>query len=112
MLMALPLQCKRPFHLTGHEKIKPMPQIRVSRDYWNKHPLFSHEMPEVGSARFLNNWMDQDWGRRASALPYWQFDAYAGKRVLDVGCDRLDEVQYARGGARVDSVDLAPRAVI
>jgi 2-polyprenyl-3-methyl-5-hydroxy-6-metoxy-1,4-benzoquinol methylase len=90
-----------------------MPTIADVRNYWNSNPLFSHELKEVGSPAFfdqLHEIKTSDVERYA--LPFWQFDAYAGRRVLDVGCGPgWITVQYARHGALMDSVDLTPRAV-
>ena len=90
-----------------------MPTIVDVRDYWNDHPLLSHELKDVGSSAFfeqLHNIKTSDVERYA--LPYWQFEQYAERRVLDVGCGPgWITVQYAQHGAKVDSVDLTPRAV-
>lgn len=90
-----------------------MPTIADVRDYWNNNPLFSHELEEVGSPAFFEQLHAIKTGDvERYALPYWQFDAYAGRRVLDVGCGPgWITVQYAQRGALVDSVDLTPRAV-
>jgi SAM-dependent methyltransferase len=40
------------------------------------------------------------------------FDRWAGRDVLEIGCGAgLDLVRFARGGARVTGVDIAPRAL-
>ena len=90
-----------------------MPTIADVRDYWNNHPLFSHELEEVGSPAFFEQLHTIKTGDvERFAMPYWRFDAYAGRRVLDVGCGPgWITVQYAQRGALVDSVDLTPRAV-
>ena len=40
------------------------------------------------------------------------FDRWAGRDVLEIGCGAgLDLVRFARGGARVTGIDIAPRAL-
>jgi SAM-dependent methyltransferase len=83
------------------------------RDYWNKHPLFSHELAEPGSRAYfdaLDRIKKED--VEPFAARYWDFDAYQGRTVLDVGCGPgWLTVQYARAGAHVTAVDLTARAV-
>lgn len=90
-----------------------MPDLNDVRAYWNESPLLSHEFPDVGSAAFFRSF---DRVKREDielfAMDYWEFDRFAGKRVLDVGCGPgWLAVQYAKGGACVSAVDLTPRAV-
>ncbi len=90
-----------------------MPNIEDVRQYWNRHPLLSHELDSPGSTTFfeaLDKAKREDSDR--FAIPYWEFEKWRGRRVLDIGCGPgWVAVQYARGGAVVDAVDLTPRAV-
>lgn len=91
----------------------PAPTLGTVRRYWEDHPLYSFEVAaEPGTAQFfeaVDRVKRQDVERFAMA--YWAFDAWAGKRVLDVGCGPgWLTVQYARAGAAVTSVDLTARA--
>jgi len=90
-----------------------MEEIASVRQYWNEHPLLSHELEDVGSAEFFDaldriKREDSD----AYALPYWGFENSCDQTVLDIGCGPgWVSVQYALAGAIVDSVDLTPRAI-
>lgn len=81
--------------------------------YWNENPLFTHELPDVGSSAYfdaLDEIKRSDVERFSTS--FWQFDAFRERRVLDVGCGPgWISVQYALRGAHVDSVDLTERAV-
>lgn len=82
--------------------------------YWNEHPLFSLEVTEgYGQETFFH-----ELGRIKSqdvevfTQDYWNFDAYAGREVLDLGCGPgWYSAQYGQGGAKVTGVDLTPKAV-
>lgn len=90
-----------------------LPDIDAVRAYWNANPLLSHEIEGPGSAgyfRALDRVKREDSDRFAMA--FWEFDRFAGREVLDVGCGPgWLSVQYASGGARVRAVDLTPKAV-
>ena len=89
------------------------PTVEDVKAYWQSHPLYSYEVADVGSDAFfiqLDRIKLQD--VETFALPFWQFDQFKGRAVLDVGCGPgWFTVQYAVGGARVSAVDLTPAAV-
>jgi SAM-dependent methyltransferase len=90
-----------------------MVTIDQVKKYWEEYPLFSHELDQVGSAEFfehLDKIKREDVER--FSFSYWDFNAYPGKKVLDVGCGPgWITVMYAQGGARLTAVDLTLSAV-
>jgi len=92
---------------------KPVTTSDVQK-YWEEHPLFSLEIREnYGSGDFyraLDEIKLKD--TEVYSLPYWDFNGYEGKKVLDIGCGPgWYTVQYAKGGADVTGVDLTEQAV-
>lgn len=89
------------------------PTIDAIRAYWNTHPLLSHELADPGSPEFfaaLDRAKREDSDR--FAMEYWEFSSHHGQDVLDIGCGPgWLTVHYAKGGARIRSVDLTPTAV-
>src|SRR5258708_19232528 len=83
------------------------------RSYWNDHihdlEISSHR---PGSREFFAD-LDQYHFEKLHHLPRLiDFNAYRGKRVLDVGCGAgTDLVRFAKGGALVSGVDLSSSAV-
>lgn len=83
--------------------------------YWQEHPLLFYEtdtQTRMDAALFEA----LDVAKRADAerfsLAYWDFAAYRGKRVLDIGCGPgWFATKYAAAGAEVTAVDLTERAV-
>lgn len=83
------------------------------RGYWNVriHDLeISRHAP--GSREFFRD-LDEYHFEKLHHLPRLvDFDAFKGRRVLDVGCGAgVDLARFARGGARVVGIDLAGAAV-
>ncbi|MCL4503897.1 MAG: class I SAM-dependent methyltransferase [Deltaproteobacteria bacterium] len=87
--------------------------VEQVRKYWDSHPLFSHELDQVGSPAFFDRLdaIKREDVERFS-LAYWDFGAYRRKQVLDVGSGPgWITVMYAQQGAEVTAVDLTPAAV-
>jgi SAM-dependent methyltransferase len=83
------------------------------RDYWNHH-IHDLEITRhpVGSPGFFAD-LDQYHFEKLHHLPRLvPFDAYRDRKVLEVGCGAgTDLVRFARGGALVTGVDIAPSAI-
>jgi SAM-dependent methyltransferase len=83
------------------------------RAYWNAH-IHDLEITRhpVGSRGFFDD-LDQYHFEKLHHLPRLvPFDDCRGRRVLEVGCGAgVDLARFARGGATVAGVDLAPSAI-
>jgi ubiquinone/menaquinone biosynthesis C-methylase UbiE len=83
------------------------------REYWNRH-IHDLEITQhpVGTPGFFVD-LDQYHFEKLHHLPRLvAFDGYRGKQVLEVGCGAgTDLVRFARGGAVVTGVDIAPSAI-
>jgi SAM-dependent methyltransferase len=81
--------------------------------YWNQH-IHDLEITRhpVGSPGFFAD-LDQYHFEKLHHLPRLvPFDRARGRRVLEVGCGAgTDLVRFARGGALVTGVDIAPSAI-
>jgi SAM-dependent methyltransferase len=83
------------------------------RRYWDAH---IHDLDvstaNPGSPQFFQD-LDQYHFEKLHHLPRLiDFDAYRGRRVLDVGCGAgTDLMRFARGGAVVSGVDISSSAI-
>ena len=83
------------------------------REYWNHH-IHDLEITRhpVGSRGFFDDLDQYHFEKLHHLLRLVDFDGYRGRLVLDVGCGAaVDLARFARGGAVVTGVDLAPSAV-
>jgi len=83
------------------------------RDYWSRHihdlEVTSHP---VGSRGFFDDLDQYHFEKLHHLLRLIPFDEYAARRVLEVGCGAgVDLARFARGGAFVTGVDIAPEAI-
>jgi SAM-dependent methyltransferase len=90
-----------------------MPTNLQVRDYWNTHihdlDISTHK---PGTKEFFAD-LDQYHFEKLHHLPRLiDFNAYRGKKVLDVGCGAgTDLMRFARGGAIVTGVDISSSAI-
>jgi len=83
------------------------------RAYWNRriHDLEITAHP-VGSPGFFADLDEYHFDKLHHLLRLVDFNGYAGRRVLEVGCGAgVDLVRFARGGARATGVDVADSAI-
>ena len=90
-----------------------MATIDQVRDYWNQH-IHDLEITKhpAGSRGFFDDLDQYHFEKLHHLLRLVRFDAHRGRAVLDVGCGAgVDLVRFAKGGATVTGVDLAPSAI-
>jgi SAM-dependent methyltransferase len=83
------------------------------RDYWNRH-IHDLEITKhpVGSRGFFDDLDQYHFEKLHHLLRLVPFDGCRGRAVLEVGCGAgVDLVRFAKGGAIVTGVDLAPSAI-
>ena len=83
------------------------------RTYWNRHihdlEITSHP---VGTPGFFSDLDQYHFEKLHHLLRLVDFNAWRGKRVLEVGCGAgTDLARFAKGGAIVTGVDLAASAI-
>ncbi|HEY2904300.1 MAG TPA: class I SAM-dependent methyltransferase [Vicinamibacterales bacterium] len=90
-----------------------MATIDEVRSYWDQHihDLEISSQP-VGSRGFFDDLDQYHFEKLHHLLRLVPFDGYRGKTVLEVGCGAgVDLARFAKGGAIVSGVDVAPSAI-
>jgi SAM-dependent methyltransferase len=83
------------------------------REYWDQH-IHDLEITRhpVGSRGFFDDLDQYHFEKLHHLLRLVDFDGYAGRGVLEIGCGAgVDLARFARGGAQVSGVDLAESAI-
>jgi SAM-dependent methyltransferase len=83
------------------------------RAYWDRHihDLDITQHP-AGSRGFFEDLDQYHFEKLHHLLRLVDFNGYAGRRVLELGCGAgVDLARFAKGGAIVTGVDLAPSAI-
>ena len=91
----------------------PVATTAEVREYWDRH-IHDLEITQhpVGSRGFFDDLDRYHFEKLHHLLRLVDFDGYRGRTVLDVGCGAgVDLARFARGGASVTGVDLAPSAI-
>src|SRR5580765_1263040 len=90
-----------------------MATIDDVRAYWERH-IHDLEITRhpVGSRGFFDDLDQYHFEKLHHLLRLVDFDGYAGRMVLEVGCGAgVDLARFAKGGAIVTGVDLAESAI-
>jgi SAM-dependent methyltransferase len=88
-------------------------RIEEVRAYWD-HRIHDLEITQhpVGSRGFFDDLDQYHFEKLHHLLRLVDFHGYSGRRVLEVGCGAgVDLARFAKGGAMVTGVDLAPSAI-
>jgi SAM-dependent methyltransferase len=99
--------------LSGTREAAQPRMIEEIARYWNEriHDLEMTDRP-VGTLGFFNDLDEYRFDKLRYLPKLVDFGGYRDRRVLEVGCGiGTDLVRFARGGARVTGVDLAPRSI-
>src|SRR5436309_14730883 len=97
----------------GDSIVLPVATIDEVRSYWNEH-IHDLEITRhpVGSRGFFADLDQYHFEKLHHLLELVDFDGYAGRRVLEVGCGAaVDLARFARGGAIVTCIAIAPSAI-
>jgi ubiquinone/menaquinone biosynthesis C-methylase UbiE len=87
--------------------------VNQVRDFWNAKPCQSDLSHSEERIRYFEEISERRYGQREWHVPVVaQFDAFRGKRVVEIGCGiATDGLEFAKNGADYVGVDLTPQSV-
>jgi len=90
-------------------------QITVDavRNYWDRRPCnIRHSPKRVGTREYFDEVETRKYFVEPHIPRFAQFERWRGKKVLEIGCGiGTDTTNFARHGAMVTAVDLAPQSL-
>ena len=89
------------------------PGIDEVRTYWDARPCnVRHSRSEIGTRQYFDEVDARRYFVEPHIVPFAEFDRWAGKSVLEVGCGiGTDTIRFARAGATVTAIDVSGQSL-